>query len=457
MQFVWLYIDDLVGKGLEWYVLAEFLYYTSLTLVPMALPLAILLSSLMTFGNLAENYELVAFKASGISLQKVMQPLIVVSIITASFAFLFSNNVLPWAKLKMGAMLYDIKNKKPAIDIRPGMFYYGIQNIVIRAGSKSKDGKELYDVIVYDHSKHDGNNKVILAQKAIIYTEKEKGYLVMNLKNGNSYDQSKNQGKNKSERLPLTHTVFDDYVIRFDLSPFEMERTDEGLFRDNYQMMNTSQLKRSSDSMEVSLKFRYSELGNTVRNNFGYLNPYFSSNNAIQKPVSKSATLILPLEANYPMGDRERIFEVAKALCGSNLAFVESSRDDLESRLKTISKHYIEFNRKFTLSVACIVLFFIGAPLGAIIRKGGLGLPIVVSTIIFIFFHIISISAEKTAKEGKVNPSVAMWLPTFIFLPVGIFLTAKATTDSVIFDIELYKKILNPSNAKMNTELKQPS
>lgn len=437
MQFVWLYIDDLVGKGLEWYIIGEFLFYTSVTLVPMALPLAILLSSLMTFGNLAEHYELVAFKSAGISLRKVMMPLFLVAILTSMSAFLFSNNILPWAKLKMGSMLYDIRNKKPAIDIRPGFFYYGIQNYVVRAQSKSEDGKSLFNLMLYDHSKHDGNTKIILAREAQIQSDQSKGYLTMTLFDGYSYDESASNNKdNQKESFPLTRTNFKEYAIRFDISPFKIERTDEGLFKDNYQMLNMNQLLKNSDSLSKKLQIRYQEMGNNLRNNFAFLNPH---RQPYIKETKKKEQIVHPdIVSNFSSVDRERIIQAASSLAKSNLSYIESNRDDFDGRIKLISKHYIELYRKFTLSFACLVLFFIGAPLGAIIKKGGLGLPIVVSTVIFIFFHIISISMEKTVKEGGADPFWGMWTPTLIFLPIGLFLTIKATTDSALFDIDSY-------------------
>jgi lipopolysaccharide export system permease protein len=440
MQFVWLYIDDLVGKGLEWYIIGEFLFYTSVTLVPMALPLAILLSSLMTFGNLAEHYELVAFKSAGISLRKVMMPLIFVACLTSLAAFMFSNNILPWAKLKMGSMLYDIRNKKPAIDIRPGFFYYGIQNYVVRAQSKSEDGKSLYNLMLYDHTKHDGNTKIIIAKEAQIISDQSKGYLTMTLFDGYSYDEAASNNKdNQKEAYPLTRSNFKEYAIRFDISPFKIERTDEGLFKDNYQMLNMGQLLKNSDSLEQKLQVRYQEMANNLRNNFAYLNPH--RQDMVPKYVRKEKVLNSNILLNFPFKDREKILEAASSLARSNMTYIESNKDDFEGRIKLINKHYIELHRKFTLSFACLVLFFIGAPLGAIIKKGGLGLPIVVSTVIFIFFHIISISMEKTVKEGGADPIWGMWTPTLIFLPIGIFLTIKATTDSALFDIDSY---LNP-------------
>jgi lipopolysaccharide export system permease protein len=406
----------------------------------MALPLAILLSSLMTFGNLAEHYELVAFKSAGISLRKVMMPLILVACLTSMAAFMFSNNILPWAKLKMGSMLYDIRNKKPAIDIRPGFFYYGIQNYVVRAQSKSEDGKSLYNLMLYDHTKHDGNTKIILAKEAQIISDQSKGYLTMTLFDGYSYDEAASNNKdNQKEAYPLTRSNFKEYAIRFDISPFKIERTDEGLFKDNYQMLNMGQLLKNSDSLEQKLQDRYQEMANNLRNNFAYLNPHRQE----MKPkfVPKEKVLNSNILLNFPFKDREKILEAASSLARSNMTYIESNKDDFDGRIKLINKHYIELHRKFTLSFACLVLFFIGAPLGAIIKKGGLGLPIVVSTIIFIFFHIISISMEKTVKEGGADPIWGMWTPTLIFLPIGIFLTIKATTDSALFDIDSY---LNP-------------
>jgi lipopolysaccharide export system permease protein len=235
MQFLWKYIDDLVGKGLEWYIIAELMFYASASLVSLALPLAILISSIMTMGSLGEHYELVAMRASGISLARVLYPLVIFSVLTSIGAFIFSNNLLPIANLKMGTLLYDIRHKKPTLDLRPGMFYRNIDNYVIRVNEKGENG-ELYGVIIYDHSDNKGNIKVVLADSGTMTMVQDR-YLEMELFNGRSYEQQDNDGR-EDKSYPHLRNEFTRNLIRFDLSNFEMNRSNEELFKDNYKMQS---------------------------------------------------------------------------------------------------------------------------------------------------------------------------------------------------------------------------
>lgn len=267
MQFIWLYIDDLVGKGLEWYVLTKFIFFVSITLVPMALPLAILLSSLMTFGNFAENYELAAMKSAGLSLQRIMRPLTIISIVISLTAFYFSNTILPWANLKMQSMLFDISHSKPAINIKEGIFYNGINGYSIRVAKKSKDGKILKDVMIYDQRSMQGNNKVAFADSGKMEMPSNKSVLVITLYNGYSYEDMLNTDQQTRTR-PLLRNKFKEQVIRFDLSDFKMNKTDESLFKTNYQMLNIPQLSEAIDSMKAKASKRGLETASQLTNNY---------------------------------------------------------------------------------------------------------------------------------------------------------------------------------------------
>ncbi len=445
MQFLWKYIDDLVGKGLEWYVIAELLLYTSATLVPLALPLAILVSSIMTFGNMAEHYEIVAAKSAGISLQKLMMPLVLVSIGICLLAFYFSNSILPFTNLKMGSLLYDVRQQKPALSIREGVFYNGIDNYSIKVGKKGADGQTLYNVMIYDHTKGLGNTNVIIAGEGKMVMSDDEKYLIVTLFNGYNYEeQNKYDGPANSH--PLIRSSFTSDLIRFDLSSFKLSRTNEDLFRDNYQMLNLQQLTHAIDS--------FSEREDVRRKEFIVnLKPYYSfirdsvHTRTLTTPGKEGTDILLEV----PVDDRSMVMDNALNQCRSIRSYAYSLADELEGKQRTITRFKVEWHRKITLSFACFILFLIGAPLGAIIRKGGLGLPVVVSICFFLIFHIISISGEKLAKDGMLSPLNGMWMASAVLLPVGLFLSYKATKDSALFDMDSYqnffKRFFKPKTA----------
>ncbi|MEX1188325.1 MAG: LptF/LptG family permease, partial [Bacteroidia bacterium] len=253
MQFVWKYVDDLVGKGLEFYIIGKLLFLVSITMISLALPLAVLLSSLMAFGNLGEYMELTAMKASGISLQRAIRPVFIFCLLLSISAFYFSNNVLPIANLKMKTLLQDISNKRPELNIKPGIFNSDIQNYVIRIGSKSKDGKKLKDIMIYDHSNRKGNDRVIISEKGTMGLSADGNYLELRMQNGSSYTEAE-PGRKKKGKFPFLREKFDEELIRFDLSIFELTKTDENVYKRNYQMLNLSQLELSADTLREQLQ-----------------------------------------------------------------------------------------------------------------------------------------------------------------------------------------------------------
>ncbi|MCX6290976.1 MAG: LptF/LptG family permease [Bacteroidetes bacterium] len=447
MQFLWKYIDDLVGKGLGWFLITKLMLYFSATMVPLALPMAILLSSLMTFGNLAEHFELAACKASGVSLQKVMRPLIILTCFISMVAFYFSNNILPIANLKMNALLYDVRQQKPSLYLKEGVFYNGIDGYSIRIGKKDNDGQTLRNVMIYDHSDQAGNTKLIMADKGKMVMSEDERYLILTLFNGNSYEEQQSARK-KINTHPLIRSEFDEQTIRFDLSTFKMTRTNEQLFKDNYQMLNLRQLTVSSDSIVKKTEER--------RKDFQHY--FFSMVVLPMDSVKKTAAVKLPFVlhnfiANFPPVQRREILSAALYGARNAKAVAYDAANDIKIRNKTVARHMIEWHRKFTLSIACLILFFIGAPLGAIIRKGGFGLPVVISILFFVTYHVISIMGEKTVREVVIPAYKGMWISTFILLPVGIFLTYKAATDSALFDKDSYTSIFK----KVGTKKKENS
>ncbi len=433
MQFLWKYLDDLVGKGLDGFVVAELLFYTSANLVPLALPLAILVSSIMTFGNLAEHFEITAAKASGISLQRLMRPLFVIAICISALAFVFSNYVLPYTNLKMGSLLYDIRQQKPALSIREGVFYGGIEGYSIKVGSKGKDGKTIGDVMIYDHTENIGNRKVILAETGTMVTSKDERYLLLSLQNGASYEEQ-NKKKGNVDTHPLMRSAFKEYKIRFDLTQFKLSRTNEDLFKGGYQMMNLSQLKKTIDSLDTEYKTRSTGAKANLQSYFLFLrDSNFYQQVAVAKAVNPDTGGLSILHSP--------LYDIGLNAARGIKSYVNNMDEDLENRRYLVAKYKVEWHRKLSLSAACFILFLIGAPLGAIIRKGGMGLPLVISVMFFLIYHITSITGEKLAKEGEIEAIQGMWLSSAILLPIGIFLIYKATHDSVIFDIEVYKNI----------------
>lgn len=434
MQFVWKYIDDFVGKGLEWYLIAELMFFVAVTLVPMALPLAILLASIMTFGNLAETYELTALKSAGMSLQKVMKPLFITTLFMAIGAFLFANFVLPVANLKMGTLLYDITHQKPSLDIKEGIFYTGIQDFTIKVAKKDAKKNILYDIIIYDHTQRQGNNKVVMAREGNMKLSEDENFLLITLKDGHSYEEVVSQS-NKGFR-PLTRTNFKQETIAMDMRDFKMIRTDESLFKGNYQMMNIAQLTKEVDTLRIESAARAKAINFQVARNFNLFS------DSVQYPVKDSVINVIVKVKNwmstYTPDEQKRIYDAALNIARTNQSYLAVNTMAQKSEFETINRYLIEWHKKFTLSIACLVLFFIGAPLGAIIRKGGIGMPAVVSVCFFLVFHVLSITGEKSAKEGVWEAWQGAWLATFVLLPVGIFLTYKATQDSALFDTDSY-------------------
>lgn len=450
MQFLWKYIDYIVGKGLEWTVIAKLLIYVSASLVPMALPLSILLSSLMTFGNLGEQYELVAFKSAGISLKRVLRPLAIVALLLSIVAFLFSNYWLPVANLKSKSLLYDLKHQKPTMDIQAGIFSSELNEYSIKVDNKKviDDIEHLEGVLIYKHSKDHGNRNVIISESGIMTSTEDKRYLEIKLFDGISYEEEIE--KNKSEKsYPLRKTTFKENMIRIDLSEFELNRTDENLFKNGYQMLNLQQLKSAIDTLtQIKLNTKESYQAGLRNSYFFYLE---SNKNEVLGLKSGPDSLNNYFES-LKQAQKEQAYITASNLCRNSKSRIETLIEDQSGRARLIRKHEIYWHKKLTLSFACMILFLIGAPLGAIIRKGGLGMPIVISVIFFLLFHILSITGEKMAAEGAIDVTKGMWMASAILLPIGLFFTYKATSDSAIFNIESYvdpiKRIFKKKEAK---------
>lgn len=449
MQWFWKWIDELVGKGLEIDILAELLIYTSARLVRMALVLAILLSSIMTFGNLGENYELVAIKSSGISLFRIMKPLIIFHIILSIGAFYFANYVEPRANLKFFTLLRDIREQQPEFDLKEGVFYNGIEGYSIKVAEKSKVNNSLYNVMIYDHTENKGNTVMTMADSGTMRISSDKKYLILNLYNGiTSSEEVERSNKRYEKRYPYRRDKFREQQIILTLPGNELERSNENYYRNLYMMLNINQLKHSVDSLNESYKRRQSFYDRRHQTK-SYFKAEKNKNRVEQVSSADSLAGMINSDSLFQTYDKvTKKFILNKALNYAREAKTNINDSDLNLKLykRNIHRHEIEWHRKFTLSIACLIFFFIGAPLGAIIRKGGMGMPVVVSVIFFLIYYIISISGEKYARVGQLSATEGMWLSTIIILPLGFFLTYKATRESGMMNIDNYfitiKKIL---------------
>lgn len=435
MQFVWKYIDDLVGRGVEWYYIAELLFYTSATVIPMALPLAILLSSIMIFGTLGENYEMAAFKSSGLSLIRIMRPLIVFMIIIAIGQFLIANYVIPVANLKSQTLLRNITQKKPALNIRQGVFYSGIEGYSIKIGEKTgPDNNQLEDILIYDHTQKMGNMKVITAERGTMAVSKNKLYLDINLENGSSYEDQFAPKTKDRDNFRFIKSFFDKALIRFNLADFQTGDLREGERKD-YDMLNVFQLNSAVDSLHNTFSERKEEFTDQMIAKYTYhtvqdKEPHDTTFNRLQNDLLN----------NVDEADRDRVIQNALRIARSNKAYYNNTKQEYLWRQKLIARHNLEWQKKFSISFSCIALFFIGAPLGAIIRKGGMGMPVVISVFIFIVYHVTGYSFEKLGRELVWPPFQAMWTANFYLFPIGMWLTYKSATDSAIFNLDLYLK-----------------
>jgi lipopolysaccharide export system permease protein len=437
MLFLFKYIDDLIGKGFEWYTILELMMYASATNVQMALPLSVLLSSIMTYGSLGENYELVAIKSAGISLRRAMYPMLVVIIILSVSAFIFSDYMLPKANLKYYSLLWDARQQKSANFLPEGVFSYAFTGYAIRVNKKDADGQTLHGIMIYTRNLQNNSPDVTLAKEGSMYRTPNGQFLVLKLKDGIMYSEA--PAKNGFDpRRTLTRERFKETQQKFDLSALKLHRTDENEFKQGYQMMNLKQLKNDE-------KLTEKRIDSSAKVNLRMITVYFKYFNVPKK--SSVVKKIIPGTPNVL--DNLKLNEKLSALLNAS-SEARGIQDQVKNRLqrdqdlaKNIDRAELEYQKKFTLSAACLALFLIGAPLGAIIRKGGLGLPVVVSVIFFLLYYIISTIGEKSVKDGDVSPLVGSWVAIVMITPIGIFLSYKAATDSALFDMDVYKRFFN--------------
>ncbi len=513
MQFLWRMIDELVGKGLPFSIIGEFLMYACIGLVPLALPLAVLLSALMTFGNMGEFFELTAIKASGISLQRIMSPIIILVIFISIGAFFFSNNVVPYTNSKMRSLRYDVQHLRPEVSIQEGVFFKGIDNYSIRVSKKDPVSNMLFDIKIYDHSKSRGNLDITIADSGVMKMTTDKRNMIITLWSGYKYTEVEEPRRKKDKTRPHQYMKFREENILISLSGFELSRSEDSKFRGSYQMMDVMQLNYAIDSLKKTLEIRSRSFkDNLIRNSFFKMNRLAQpvqigqsqwirdqqfidgktgarekdsasinrniraaehklaamklaakkaakmpradlgqkSNPAKIDTIKKQDTIVAPVLAvkvfnnfdslfySFDLENKERFLGIASTAVSSNQYMVFGNIPNMDIETRVLRRHEIEWHRKFTLSLACLIFLFIGAPLGAIIRKGGLGLPTVISTLMFILYYILSLTGQKFVEESVLTSFEGMWFSSFILIIAGVFLTYQATNDAAILNIDTY-------------------
>ena len=448
MQFLWRYIDDLMGKGLDFSVLLEFMFYASLSIVPMALPLAILLSSIMTFGALGESNELTAMKSAGLSLFKIMRPLTTFILIISFGAFLFGNYAWPWANLKWKTLYWEILESKPGIQLSDKLFYNEIPNFTIRVDKKMPDGKKFKDIMIYDCSyPFEYRKRDVRAKTGEILQSKNHSFMMLKMDDGVIYEEVQDS-KLKGAKFPFRTTTFETANLKFDISGFALSRGDEDLFKDSQEMLTIFQLSTVADSLRKTLATRQLDYMYRVKIPHLYFRPRIKTNKHNQYMDSINAQTALAYEnlnaaihqrsANENGGSIQTTktgvtnsrFQPAIDICLNSIKTIEGSINESTMRNESLVKYDIEWHRKFTLPFACLVIFFIGAPLGAIVKKGGLGTPMVISVLLFLLYHVLTITGERMAKSGTLDAFTGMWFSAFILTPIGLTLIWLAAKES---------------------------
>ena len=508
MQVLWLYIDDIAGKGLGLFIILELLGYKSLSLVPMALPLAVLISSVMVMGNMAERYELSSFKSAGVSLARIMRPMIGFGVFTVLLSFFCSNNLIPVANLKFGSRMYDIQKQKPALRLEAGIFNDDFDGYAIHIGNKPGDGKVIEDILIYDHTDaNKGQLSQIVASDGEMYATEDGNFFMMNLYEGHQYMEGDPSGSGNSRSYPFVRTNFKSWYKVFDLSEFNLNRTNEELFKSNRSMLTSSQLAVAIDSLEMKIRRREVGISNQFSSYFDVLeldstflnnpdeddkmaaadaeriraeaekmeakanseaekqnagstkekeekNEESPENNekkkVNRKPVKSFNGRPIKQVVERPLEEYESVlllFSEAERLrlVNKSKSFIRSIQAHAESAMRSIDrlkedkvKHIYELHTKYSMALVCFIFVFIGAPMGAIVRKGGFGYPILISIIFFMIFIVLTIFCRKIAESFVLPAAIAAWVPCSVLFPIGVILTRKAMNDSKLVNLDQY-------------------
>ena len=449
MQFLWKYVDDIVGKGLEIKIILELLFYQGLAMVPRALVFGVMIASVMTLGNLAEHYELVSMKSAGISLMRILAPLLVMVSFLAFASFIFSNNIIPVTALQFKTRLYDIRKQKPALDLEPGQFNNDFKNMVIYIGEKDRNSRNLKDVRIYDHSKQNGNSSQTNAREGELYFTEDKSRLVIELKQGQRYENLQLSSKGGPNVMPYMRTSFREFKTVFDMSEFNFTETDKDLFRKHHSLLTSRQLKKAIDSILIRRDKRIVEMQSSCDNFYHFRkgNQPIKDSSKIQvnkhyQPDRAVTALNLSKFSDVLSKDeRHTLYMRAQGFARN----VKTQADNLHRNFpryeEEVAAHENELHLKIIFSVACILFLFIGAPMGAIIRKGGFGWPIFISFSFFMGFFVLHLTGERLA-TGLVWPTwMGSWLPIWSLFPIAVLLTFMAMNDSRTLPLGFIKRL----------------
>ena len=438
LLMIWMvkYLDDIIGKGLDFIIILEMIARGALNQIPFSLPLAILLSSTMTYGKLGENIELTAMKSLGVSLTKAMRPLFFFCIFVAIGAFYFSNNYLPYSNKKLSSLVGDIRKSKPELLIPEGVFYNQLKGYTLRIGKKYKD-KTIADVLIFDDS-NDGQGGFIASDSGNLELSKSGKHLILNLINGNTYKRDKEKIRpGKMRKLPFVRNNFDNNRVIFDLSSFKFEKSDPNNRGKSFKNIPVEEIILSRDSVQLEKQKKLEEFVEGQYHKY-----YFRADTSFLSDTITPSNYdsIMHKIADLDSIKRRIILKTAKGQSKQSTNRIVNYSTTLKTLHKYESQHTTEIHKRYSMAIACLVMFFIGAPFGAIVRKGGLGLPVVIGVILFLIYYVIATSMEKISKRGDFNPILGMWFAPLILSPVGVFLTYKAATDSALFRWEAYKK-----------------
>jgi lipopolysaccharide export system permease protein len=486
MQFLWKFIEDIIGKGVSVLVIMEMFFYKSVSLFPLALPIAVLLASVMVMGNLAERYELSSFKSAGVSLTRMLLPLVVISFFIGAFSFYCSNTIIPIANLKYQSRLWDIRNKKPTLSIEPGVFNEDFKGYSIRVGKKHQDKQTIEDIMLYDDTQRNrGKLNVVTAQKGKMYVSDEDGAFVMTLYDGYQYAEVETQGKPNA--LPFMISHFKEWTKRFDLGEFDLDRTEEDQFKSHYTMKSARQIAIEIDTLDEQIRQARQESQNSYTL---FSDPDTLSQHTNDKRPTPDTTKTGMLDKNikiYRISDSNakafqkyeqikklldtmdtqsaisvvsqlpiRMQQEYKVQLNSKISVLQSTVDRNTRTIERLElnrrKHLYELHWKFSLAAACMVMLLIGGPMGTIVRKGGFGYPLLVSIFFFTFFIMSNISCKKLNEAEKIPPVLAAWMPVMLLAVVSMFLTYKALHDSKIMNMDRLVKFFSRRRSELNTK-----
>ena len=418
---VWKYVDDLAGRGIEWFYIIKLMFFWSASVLPMAVPIAVLFAGIMVFGDLSESKEFAAAKSSGASFYRLIRPILIALAFISAGMFIVSNNLIPVANFKGENLLINIAKQRPTFNLQPGIFYGGIDGYSIKIGRKNDN--EIYDIIIYNHKERGkGNHSLVTAPSGVIIYNEGNKWMEFILFNGNSYQEYELESKRSNNREPFLESTFEKMIIRLDMGSYAMGDLYKVSRSDEYNMLNVNQLNIAINDLYKKYRKRQNEVSNTMRNKFfGW-----KTNDSSLSSSSEGYSVKNRIGQKYLFRATNNSIHLAQ----SNRDFMNQVENEFEWRRQIIARHFIEFHKKFAVAVACILLFFIGAPLGAIIQKGGFGLPFVISVLLFLFHYVLSIIFEKMGREWLISPFWAIWLPNIVLLPISIWMTIWAANDA---------------------------